>query len=155
MSPARTIPDELLSEEMIEEIKTRICFVGERMPSDDQQTRETVEEVPMDEDYDEADDIALLNSMERRYSRQSTATTLSFPVPSLSLAPPTSGVGRGWIRIPGWIRERCAEVLFEEDAGVDERSVTEVILESLLQVRDLLLVIWRTTLNPKIIVAPD
>lgn len=34
--------------------------------------------------------------------------------------------------IPGWIRERAAEVLFE-GGDVDEMSVAEVILESLLK----------------------
>jgi actin-related protein 10 len=76
----------------------------------------------------------LLKAIERTYASSSVATTISFSIPSLSLPPPITGVGRGWIQIPGWIRERAAEVLFEESEGIDQRSVTESILESLLQV---------------------
>lgn len=86
-----------------------------------------------EEEYQEAEDLVLMTRMEKNYSRNSTATTISFKVPSLSLGPVISGVGRGWIKIPGWIRERAAEVLFEE-GDEDEFSLTEVILESLLRV---------------------
>jgi hypothetical protein len=43
-----------------------------------------------------------------------------------------NGTGRGTLVIPGWIRERAAEVLFE-GGDVDESSVAEVILEALLK----------------------
>jgi actin-related protein 10 len=64
------------------------------------------------------------------YKRHSTASDIQMPV-----APPASsgGLGRGVLMIPGWIRERAAEVLFE-GGDVDEVSVAEVILESLLKV---------------------
>lgn len=88
----------------------------------------------VDSSDDEALDVSLLKAIERTYASSSVATTISFPIPSLSLPPPTTGVGRGWIQVPGWIRERAAEVLFEESEGIDQRSVTESILESLLQV---------------------
>jgi actin-related protein 10 len=44
-----------------------------------------------------------------------------------------TGTGRGTLIIPGWIRERAAEVLFE-GGDVDESSLAEVILDTLLKV---------------------
>jgi actin-related protein 10 len=66
-----------------------------------------------------------------RFERQSRATDFMIQV---NPPPPLSGTGRGSIRIPGWIRERAAEQLFQ-GGDVDECSVTEVILYSLLKVR--------------------
>jgi actin-related protein 10 len=65
------------------------------------------------------------------YTRFSTATDLH-----LRVIPPASqqtGTGRGTLIVPGWIRERAAEVLFE-GGDVDESSVAEVILDALLKV---------------------
>ena len=63
------------------------------------------------------------------YKRHSTASDIQMPV-----TPPASsgGLGRGVLMIPGWIRERAAEVLFE-GGDVDEVSVAEVVLDSLLK----------------------
>lgn len=84
------------------------------------------------------------------YKRHSTASDIQMPV-----TPPASsgGLGRGVLMIPGWIRERAAEVLFE-GGDVDEVSVAEVILDSLLKVcflfhraRVVLRLIWSTPLR--------
>jgi actin-related protein 10 len=56
----------------------------------------------------------------------------------MRVVPPVSqqtGTGRGTLIIPGWVRERAAEVLFE-GGDVDESSVAEVILDALLKVTD-------------------
>jgi actin-related protein 10 len=73
-----------------------------------------------------------LQAIATMYTRHSTATDLSIKV-----VPPVSqqmGTGRGTLIIPGWIRERAAEFLFA-GGDVDECSVAEVVLESLLKVR--------------------
>ena len=73
-----------------------------------------------------------LQAIAKMYIRHSTATDLKMKV-----EPPASqqaGTGRGTLIIPGWIRERAAEVLFE-GGDVDESSVAEVVLDSLLKVR--------------------
>lgn len=73
-----------------------------------------------------------LQALASLYTRHSTATELRMKV-----TPPAvqqTGTGQGTLLIPGWIRERCAEVLFE-GGDVDENSVAEVILDSLLKVR--------------------
>ena len=72
------------------------------------------------------------------YQRHSTASDVQMPV-----TPPSSsgGLGRGVLMIPGWIRERAAEVLFE-GGDVDEVSIAEVILDSLLKARFLFYRVW-------------
>ncbi|KAG8690072.1 hypothetical protein FRC09_012152 [Ceratobasidium sp. 395] len=44
-----------------------------------------------------------------------------------------TGAGRGIVVVPGWMRERAAEVLFM-GGDVDERSVAETVLDSLRKV---------------------
>jgi len=83
---------------------------------------------PADRRYPAENHLQALATM---YTRHSTATDLRMKV-----VPPSSqqtGTGRGTLIIPGWIRERAAEVLFE-GGDFDESSVAEVILESLLKV---------------------
>ncbi len=70
------------------------------------------------------------------YARHSTATDIHLPVVPPPQQAQTSGSAlnaRGTLIIPGWIRERCAEILFEV-GDVDERGVTECVLEVLLKV---------------------
>jgi actin-related protein 10 len=66
-----------------------------------------------------------------RYEQQSTATDFLVQV---NPPPPLTGTGKGSIRIPGWVRERAAEVLFQ-GGDVDEASVAEVILQTTLKVQ--------------------
>lgn len=126
-------------------LKTRCCFVGDGLSAAEQaeedaadrlarESRMAVEPaaeavdapVPID---DEAEDEELLLRMERCWSKRATATTISLKVPGGSSAP-ASGVGKGWIQVPGWVRERAAEVLFEE-TDRDEASLQASILECL------------------------
>lgn len=72
-----------------------------------------------------------LQTLARLYKRYSTATDLTLRVEHPTSLP--SGIGRGTLVIPGWIRERGAEVLFE-GGDVDESSIAEVILDVLLKV---------------------
>lgn len=180
------VPAEILTNAVVEEIKTRVCFVGktfelsaedsrpsqqqpvtpyhassdddmieaEHPSSDAAQSESDFSRVPMDVDspvpgsrivsgssvMSRADSQGTSSShpgehggsqvLADLYRRHSTATDVQMPV-----APPASsgGLGRGVLIIPGWVRERAAEVLFE-GGDVDEVSVAEVILESLLKV---------------------
>ena len=180
-----SVPAEILTNAVVEEIKTRVCFVGKafqlsaedsrpsqqqpvtlyRASSDDDmiddehpssdaaQSESDLTGVPMDVDSpvpgsrvasgysvaSRADSQGTSSShpgehggsqvLADLYRRHSTASDVQMPV-----TPPTSsgGLGRGVLIIPGWIRERAAEVLFE-GGDVDEVSVAEVILESLLK----------------------
>lgn len=162
---------------MIEEIKTRCCFVGDVLDTGDTQVQSPpgddsgeLDVPPSDSGMSESEFSHVSADMEsnmssaqpassgysvvshsqarssldgpqpgeshlqaisKMYERHSTATDLKMKV-----EPPASqqvGTGRGTLIIPGWIRERAAEVLFE-GGDVDESSVAEVILESLLKV---------------------
>ncbi|GAA5972583.1 hypothetical protein JCM11641_001911 [Rhodosporidiobolus odoratus] len=146
------VPRELLTEELVEEIKTRLCFVGDEIPADTSSggTASTRAEVgreasiattssAMSLDAPSASalsaedaDLDLVKHLTARYSSSATATTVSFRVPNLSQLTVPSGVGRGWIQVPGWIRERATEVLWEE-GDQDELGLSGVVLEALLK----------------------
>lgn len=173
------VPQEVLTDAVIEEIKTRCCFVGAALdfppeqsltplavPPDDSQSVDVPPSEPPSEsgvsrvsgsiDMDSSRHSSSpsttsdavhpsglshsqgrptenhLQAIATMYTRHSTATDLSMKV----VPPPAqqTGTGRGTLVIPGWIRERAAEFLFAE-GDVDECSVAEVVLASLLKVR--------------------
>ncbi|KAG9049142.1 hypothetical protein FS837_011061 [Tulasnella sp. UAMH 9824] len=77
-----------------------------------------------------------LRAMAELYKRHATATDVQMrvvPPPAHATAAGSFNNARGTLTIPGWIRERAAEVLFE-GGDIDERSVVELILDSLLKV---------------------
>jgi hypothetical protein len=69
-----------------------------------------------------------MEALANLYMRHSAATTLEVPVPLSDMS-----TGAGTLVIPGWVRERAAEVLFA-GGDLDEASVAEVILDALLKV---------------------
>lgn len=73
----------------------------------------------------------LSEQLKGRYESNSTATDLSVRIGHPKSA---SGSLKGLLRIPGWIRERAAEVFFE-NGDEDEPSLVEVILSMLKEVR--------------------
>ncbi|GAA5988767.1 hypothetical protein JCM10908_006161 [Rhodotorula pacifica] len=135
------LPREVLTEELVEEIKTRLCFVSEAAPlAEAIPSADDMAEQPLREDLDPTDeDEALVDHLYERYSRSSPSTQpVSFRVPTTSRSATTytsSGhsVGRGWIQVPGWIRERAAEVLWEDEDDQDERGLANIVLECLLR----------------------
>ncbi|KAF8628005.1 hypothetical protein AX15_004125 [Amanita polypyramis BW_CC] len=170
-SRATRVPQEVLTDLVVEEIKTRCCFVGDALDVSDAdfrdmtplvETASEAEEPPSDSVPSESSQESIMSSRTEAesefseatgpgvspsiglqpgenylqaissiYKRHSTATDLQMRV-----TPPPfqqTGTGLGTLIIPGWIRERAAEVLFE-GGDVDESSVAEVILESLIRV---------------------
>lgn len=176
------VPEEVLTDAVIEEIKTRCCFVSDALdfssdmratspstdddiemdvpPSDSATSESEFSRASVDEsttssqplssefsvvshprmpDSDQPRRENYLQALASMYTRHSTATELRMRV-----VPPVSqqtGTGRGTLIIPGWIRERAAEVLFE-GGDVDESSVAEVILDALLKVTIAFIVTW-------------
>lgn len=157
---ASRVPEEVLTDAVVEEIKTRCCFVGDSLSILDRdelplETEDFSASVPpsdasgTESQFSEQDSEyavvtnpqssvvpelgeSYLHKMESMYKRHSTATDLHMRV-----MPPESqqsGTGRGTLIIPGWIRERAAELLFE-GGDVDESSLAETILDALLKVR--------------------
>jgi hypothetical protein len=165
-SRATRVPQELLTDALIEEIKTRCCFVGAALeaPSADVGSPATEADLdlpphsdtaPSESEVSARDSIISsshrgssdfsttspshgaagerhLQALSSLYIRHSTATDIRMQVDP----PPSSqtGTGRGTLIMPGWIRERAAEVLFE-GGDVDECSVAELILDAILKVR--------------------
>lgn len=127
--PPERIPPSVLTESLIEEIKTRLLFIGDPLqPSTLPIPSRTLNST---DEHDETEDLAFLNYLEEKLSKTSTANSVTIKIPNQSNLP--SGVGRGWIVVPGWIRERAGEVFFEE-GNEDELSLVEVILSSVLKV---------------------
>ncbi|KAF8896113.1 actin-domain-containing protein [Infundibulicybe gibba] len=151
------VPQEVLTNDVVEAIKTRCCFVGEVLGT----TADSRGDTPAGDEGDELDippsDSAFSESdsqagRESNVSSQPESSEFSVKVtckhwlpvhPSFDSHRATNarqaatsqqtGTGRGTLIIPGWIRERAAEVLFE-GGDVDESSVAEVILDALLKV---------------------
>lgn len=117
-----------------------MCFVGEPVAPVDEAPESVAlvsEDNPASDLNDSDPDEALVKHLYERYSQSAPLTKpVSFRVPSAPA--PTSAshnVGRGWIQVPGWIRERAAEVLWEEEEGdLDERGLAGVVLECLSRV---------------------
>lgn len=166
------VPQEILTDALVEDIKTRCCFVSSALEINRDSTRSSSPPPAPEPDLPPSSDVAMSESefshasegvesgsssqhasseleavslvqqseggseghlqvLANMYTRHSTATDIR-----LRVVPPASqqlGTGRGTLIIPGWIRERAAEVLFE-GGDVDESSVAEVILETLLKV---------------------
>jgi actin-related protein 10 len=142
--PSR-VPEEVLTDEVIEEIKTRCCYVGDPIPNSVPQdiVEGTTSSSPppssdpvpsdsetyMDMDMETTDPHIL--SIDKLYRQHSRATELRIRVKApLSQEAET---GLATLVLPGWIRERAAELLFE-DGDLDEPSVAEVVLRSLQKV---------------------
>ena len=161
------VPQEILTDAVIEEIKTRCCFVGDFLDFSKEASRKIPAEEEEEEDMDfPSSDISLpgsdlshatpseqdseysvvsdqrphqedpqgeshLQALSTMYKRHSTATDIQMRV--LPPSAQQAGTGRGTLLIPGWIRERAAEILFE-GGDVDESSLAETILDGLLKV---------------------
>ena len=176
-SRSTRVPEEVLTDAVIEEIKTRCCFVSDALDfSSDMRASSPSVDDSVEMDIPPSDDA----TSESEFSRASVgpeSTTSSQQIssefsvmshPRISGAnqpksenhlqgtrvdvhptfycnrvthagryhrfPQQQGTGRGTLIIPGWVRERAAEVLFE-GGDVDESSVAEVILDALLKVK--------------------
>lgn len=140
------VPAALLTSSVIEDIKTRLLFVSPDRLHVDQASdsiRQNQYELISGE-YSEFDDLCLLDTLERIYTRSTSSDTqdVIYKLPSLqpSLATPRAPC-IGVLRIPGWIRERASEILFHpslshpkiEEEEEESLSIPEVILETLLK----------------------
>jgi len=160
---ATRVPPEVLTDSVVEEIKTQCCFVGPALDSGAKFQEEfstsagdsnsDVEMAPPSESSgfesvagssefsiitnSQAESSVrsgavqsegTLQALASMYKKHSTATDLKLRVTPY----PQTGTGMGTLIIPGWIRERAAEVFFEGD--VDESSLAECVLDALLKV---------------------
>jgi actin-related protein 10 len=158
------VPEEILTDELVEAIKTECCFIGEPVeipltpvpaapvvpssdamsvdevsvpPSSDAPSESPRPSSPVHPDHQRTTSTlgagsrqAYWESVAAIYKKNSTTRDMSLKVNPPGIGAPT---GRGTLIIPGWVRERAAEVLFE-GGDVDESSVAEVVLDCLLRV---------------------
>ncbi|KAI9138954.1 actin-domain-containing protein [Paraphysoderma sedebokerense] len=114
-----SVIESILTLEFLEEIKSRVCFVGD-IPKEEefvvgQQPVETTK----------ADHDPKLVQQYKIY--KSTATTVYYPLGDRGTK--VTGSKNMKLIIPGWVRERAAEVLFEGDD--DSKSIATCILDAL------------------------
>ncbi|KAG9295204.1 hypothetical protein G9A89_006185 [Geosiphon pyriformis] len=109
----RAIPSKYLTPTVLEDIKTRFLFVGQMMVS--------AESISSAEKTSEEDQL-------KKYAPVSSATDIHYPI---TLSKNGRERQMGTLVVPGWVRERAAEVLFEGDE--DESSVVGCLLECLLK----------------------
>lgn len=155
------VPPEILTDALVEDIQTSICFVGRPLDYTQRDLDPTYRPSSSISQEDDRMSVDAEPSAEARlrvdapsaqrsgaqsgthtplpsaqdtwasgYERHSTATDFLIHV---NPPPPLTGTGKGGIRIPGWVRERSAEVLFQS-GDVDEPSVAEVVLQTILKV---------------------
>lgn len=124
------MPSHILDWRTLEDVRSRGCFVG-TIPLHDNQRPEDNEE---------------LKDFAPAYSAESEAKDATFVVNRSDVSGDTNN---GLISVPGWIRERAAEVFFE-DGDVDAMSVVEVILACLTSVSDT----WFLSFDGQLIVLP-
>lgn len=152
------IPTELLTSQFLEGIKAKALVVGDCLVRDHETSDDALvsadspdwsSAVPFAE-VDEAADEVAMKVLESKYKlpTQVKDTIINVPLsPKETLTPSTqpstlglpsassSLSGRGSILVPGWIRERAAEILFEH-GDEDELSLVEMILQTLVKVSD-------------------
>ena len=81
---------------------------------------------------EDINESALMSGLCDRYSSSSTLPDRSFRIPH-STSPRD---GQGTLIVPGWVLERAAEILFDEDVSADEAdTIPQAILTTLLKVR--------------------
>lgn len=166
---ATRVPAHILTDALVEMIKTRACFVSDPIPPSEDQDVTMMEAAPSSSaSVSDADQYDTPPASEAQFPTTGSSTTGSVtgslsdsaagsvsgsvaggpsrrgergsdPMAAHSQATDLqiavgSGAGRGVIIIPGWVRERAAEVLFM-GGDVDERSVAETVLDTLRKVR--------------------
>ena len=116
-------------DKIVERVITEGCFVESMvLPNLEDQ------EMPLTaaSEADGSEEALLAEDLRRRYASTSTATDLSFPIPPPAGTSPDMGFGT--LTVPGWVRGRVAEVLFEGDPIAEAVPIPDVILQCILKV---------------------
>ncbi|KAH8831626.1 fungal-specific actin related protein [Flagelloscypha sp. PMI_526] len=150
-SRAARVPEEVLTDAVMEQIKTRLTCNLRQATSLPSESNLSQSDFSSSQNFSSSEFSAVivshpqlssstsetaksqnkLQSLESLYKRHSTARDIQMRV-----NPPAAqqaGTGLGTLLIPGWIRERATEMLFEA-GDVDESSLPEVVLDALLKV---------------------
>ncbi|WVQ75050.1 hypothetical protein IAR50_004659 [Cryptococcus sp. DSM 104548] len=125
------VPLDLLDDAFVEKIVTEGLFVGGVFVEPEGDGDADMEE-PEDavEKSNKLEDLSLIRSLKGKYQPSSLAKDMTFSVR------PTTGsnsMGFGTVVIPGWVRERAAEILFEDDESDEAEALPHAILNSVLK----------------------
>lgn len=131
-TPIQPVPLDVLTDRLVERVLTEGCFVGPPPSPEDSQLSNSPVTEDVNMEVDEINDADLAVRLKLRYASISNAKTLQFRILPRKLDP--RGMGPGTLQVPGWIRERAAEILFANEIGEEEESLPEVILNCLLKV---------------------
>jgi actin-related protein 10 len=114
----------VLTDRLVERVLSESCFVSQVAPRG---TPHPSSDEPA-EALNDIDDAALMSLLSDRYRSSSSAADWHLSIPA------ARGVGScATLIVPGWIRERAAEILFGD--GPDEaQSLSELVLDTLLKV---------------------
>ncbi|WVR08245.1 hypothetical protein IAU60_005292 [Kwoniella sp. DSM 27419] len=125
------LPPQVVTDQLVERILTEGCFVAGIMVESADQDMDVEQAAEDGMSEAERDDIRKARSFKARYGRSSSAQDMAFRItPS---AKERRGIGAGTVIVPGWIRERAAEVLFSDDSEGEADSVTRVVLDCVLK----------------------
>lgn len=117
-------PVEILTDHLVERVLTESCFMETSAPENyamDVDPSSEVVETPSD-----IDNEPLMAALQGRYSSTQAANwTLAIPPPRIGPA--------SRLVVPGWVRARAAEVLFNDGPDEDE-SLPEIVLNTLEKV---------------------
>lgn len=139
IKPLQSVPEDLLTPEVLLDLLHRGCFVApNRTPTTETSSAFTRSApVELKEEYDEAKDAAWMEYLGRRYRQHSSASSISIkvapPASAAASAPSSASNQKAFLLVPGWIRERAADVLFEP-GNQDEPSIIEAMMTSLVKV---------------------
>lgn len=78
------------------------------------------------------EDSRLIDLLRLRFASTSTSKDMTFPVHTVK---GSIQMGHDTIIVPGWIRERAAEVLFQDDEEDEGESIVSALLNTIIKVR--------------------
>ncbi|WRT69489.1 uncharacterized protein IL334_006475 [Kwoniella shivajii] len=123
------VPQDILSDHFIETVLTEGCFVEKEnlaLEQDESMDVDT-EEHSSPNLWEDGDSTRIAKEWKRRYENSSSAKAMSFRLST------KANLGPATIIVPGWIRERVAEILLNDEDGSEDRSVPTLILDCLLK----------------------
>lgn len=132
------VPSDIITMAVVEEVKTRACFVDPDMPDDGLPATSNQEKrsfVINSEDYvssasSEAEREAYSSFRQSRLKRK-YAGDADTPSEATTL---TLRLAGGTLSIPGWLRHACTDIFFDSVGDVDEPSIPELVLDCVLKV---------------------
>ncbi|KAK8849491.1 hypothetical protein IAR55_004825 [Kwoniella newhampshirensis] len=124
------IPLSILTDRMVERVLSEGCFVGGVFLEPEDEVEMDVD-MEMPEGDDDLEDLRAIRCARRRFEGSSSAKDMFFKVsPAKGEA---KDMGSATLIVPGWVRERAAEVLFADDDDEEAESITHAILGCLLK----------------------